>query len=91
MSDRLIYRGTTEYISAQITGDTTLNTQTVEMSFDRTTWLTAEWVGTAGTTRTCRILASATNLPTDANFDVWVRITDTPEIPVLRAGHVQIV
>lgn len=88
---RSIVRGTTEYISVELTADVTLDDQTVEFSFDEgTTWLAAEAVGSTGTTRTYRHLLTTGETPTASSVEVLVRITDTPEIPILNAGTLTI-
>jgi hypothetical protein len=84
MSDtRVLYRGTVEYIGGTIAaGDDDLTGDTIEVSFDRETWLDAE-VTAPGV---WRLLVSEDNLPEVDRATVFVRIADTPEIPVLRAG-----
>lgn len=86
--ERVVYRGTVEYVSAVVTADDViLNDQPVEMSFDdRETWKTAEWVGTPGSTRSCRVLANDDDIPRRRETPVFVRITDNPEVPVILAG-----
>jgi hypothetical protein len=80
---RVLYRGTVEYLTGTIAaGDDDLTGDTIEVSFDRENWLTAE-VTAPGV---WRLLVSDTNLPDVSRTAVYVRITDTPEIPVLRAG-----
>ena len=89
MSVRKVYRTSTEYLEASITADVTLNTQPVEISVDnQATWLTASWVGTAGTTRTARVLLQPNvNMPTAGKRPVFVRLTDSPEVPVFATSN----
>ncbi len=91
MTQRVIYRGTTEYLDVTVTCDVELGSQAVAISFDRDTWLNAAWIGSAGTTRTCRVLVADANLPAGRDANVFVRVTDTPEIPVILAGPIKIV
>jgi hypothetical protein len=82
--------GTVEYLSVSVTADVTLDTQPVEFSFDRSTWHAATWLGTAGTTRSAQVLLDETNLPSVGNWPVFVRVTDSPEIPVMLAGGIKV-
>lgn len=94
MTDIKIPQTSKEYVSATVTADVTLNAQTVEIAIRAGTeaaftWLPAQWLGSAGTTRQCR-----TTNPVDFTavaypktpYEVYVRVTDTPEIPLLHAG-----
>lgn len=90
---RTLYRGTVEYIGGTATADDVLtDDDTIAVSFDRTTWMDAEWVGAEGVSREWRILLGDTNpLPTvDGSFEVFLRITDNPEVPVIKAGDLTI-
>lgn len=85
----------TEYLHGPVTASATLDTQTVEVAFvtpasavpsDATSWITATWEGGAATTRTWRVLigpGSAAPLAA-GSYGVWVRITDTPEVPIRK-------
>lgn len=86
MSDRVIVRGTAEYLTLTVVGNVTLDAQAVEFSFDKVTWITAAWQGSSGTTRKARIFLEEDDLPTATSNKVYVRITDDPEIPILIAG-----
>lgn len=87
MSHWTIHRGTEEYRTATVKADATLDDQTVEMTLDHgTTWIDAEWVGTAGTTRKARIFITPDNTPSGRSGAVEIRITDNPEIPWFKAG-----
>lgn len=91
-SARTIVRGSTEYLKVELTADVTLDTQAVDFSLDgETTWLTAEAVGSPGTTRTYRHLLLPEEQPDGFSVEVLVRITDAPEIPIIRAGTLTIV
>ena len=85
----------TEYLHGPVTASVTLDTQVVEVAFvtpstavpnDATSWVTAEWEGGANTTRTWRVLIGpGTPAPLAAGaYSVWVRIHDTPEVPVRK-------
>ncbi len=85
-----------EYVRVPVTASVTLDLQTVEMALTPRTatglppetpvsWLAAQWVGDAGLTRSCRTLIGPL---TPGAYDCWVRVTDTPEIPVRVAGTV---
>lgn len=87
---RTLQTGTVELLSVSVTADVTLDAQPVEISFDRSTWLSATWIGTAGTTRSAQVLLDATNLPSVGNWPVFVRVTDDPEIPVMLAGGIRV-
>jgi hypothetical protein len=89
MSTRTVYRDSVEYLTVSVTADVTLDTQAVKISVDgKTTWLTAAWIGTAGTTRSCRVLLDNTNMPPAGERQVFVQVTDTPEIPVFAAAGI---
>jgi hypothetical protein len=89
-------RDSEEYLAVSVTADVTLTTQQVEIAVTldqpgEDDWLTATWVGTAGTTRQARLTPA--QMGTDRAPNEWlvfVRITDTPEIPVLLAGSLRI-
>lgn len=92
MSNAKLIRGTTEYLNIKVTADVTLDSQLVAISFDRTNWINADWAGVVGDARICRILANDVNLPARiAETPVYVKVTDSPEIPVLHAGTLEIV
>lgn len=87
---RTLHRGTVEYLEALVTCDMELDTQPVAFSFDRETWHTAEWIGSAGLIRTARLLVGdMVPLPTRSG-PLYVRITNTPEIPIIWAGTLRI-
>jgi hypothetical protein len=87
MSARTIYRDATEYLTVSVTADVSLTTQPVYISVDnRATWLTATWIGTAGTTRSCQVLLNNTNMPVAGDRQLFVKITDSPETPIIPAA-----
>jgi hypothetical protein len=90
-AERTILRGSTEYLKVELTADVTLDAQAVEFSLDdQATWLPAEAVGSTGTTRVYRHLLTPEEQPGGFTVEVLVRITDTPEVPVINAGTLTI-
>lgn len=88
---RVMYAGTIEYLGVTLTSDQTLDTQPVAVSFDRTTWHNATWTGTAGLTRTARVLVGDTvPLPQKGTWTVYTRVTDNPEAPIVAAGVLEV-
>lgn len=87
---RELVRGTAEYLTLTVVGNVTLDTQVVEFSFDKTTWMTAAWQGSAATTRKARVFIEEADMPTSTSTKVYVRVTDDPEIPILIAGQIVI-
>ena len=87
---RHLYIGTTEYLSVTVYAGVTLDAQVVALSFDRSTWISAAWTGTAATQRQARALINAGNIPAVGTYAVYVRVTDSPEIPVMAAGQVTV-
>jgi hypothetical protein len=83
---RTIYRDSVEYLEVTVTADGVLDAQPVYVSFDRVDWLECVWQGTAGLTRTAAVLGTNANLPTNTS-DVYVKVTDNPEVPVVHAGR----
>jgi hypothetical protein len=85
-----------EYVHAPVTSDVDLDMD-VEMSIrepgEDHVWLPAEWTGEVGTTRTARTAApvdfSIGNYPA-SSYDVCVRLTDSPEVPIVDAGDLTI-
>ena len=89
---RTIVRGSTEYLKVTLTADVELDTQDVAFSLDEgTTWLDAEPVGVAGLERVYQHLLIPAEYPDSSVVDVLVRITDNPEIPLIRAGTLTII
>lgn len=94
MSTRVLYRGATEYVEASITADVTLGSQTVALSFDGgTTWVTAAWQGSAGTTRTAQtsspVVVSST-FTTPGVYKLLARVTDASETTIVKCGGVDV-
>lgn len=90
MTNPPLIEGTIEYLNVEVNCDVTLDAQPVAFSLDKgVTWLTATWVGDPGTTRTAQILLDGTLPP--KTYHVYVKVTDTPEIPVVNAGTFGIV
>lgn len=85
-----LYKGTVQLLKVSVTSDMEIDLQPVHISFDRTTWLPATWLGAPGLQRTCQVLIDDTNIPAHT-APVYVRVTDTPEIPILKAGFVTII
>jgi hypothetical protein len=91
-----------EYVHVAITSDVTLDTQAVEFAYlagsatpdDATTWLAAAWAGDPSPVRTAQSLigpGSAAGELAVGLWNVYVRVTDTAEIPVRFAGQIKIV
>ncbi len=82
--------GTSEYVSVTVTSDVSLSAQPVTVSLDRgATWLPATWQGSAGTTRTARTTSPVTFASTGLKT-VLVKVTDTPEVPIIEAGRISV-
>jgi hypothetical protein len=81
--------GSVEHLTATVSAEVTLTTQTVAFSVDHgATWLPGEWLDTAATTRRARTvtpLTMAATTPPRA-VTVYVKVTDAPEVPVMQAG-----
>lgn len=99
MSDPVkVPRGSVEYVKAVVRADVTLDA-TVGVAISLSTgspqdgythaWLTAEWTGAESTTRTART-SSAVTFSTRASYTVFVKLTDSPEIPYINAGLLQV-
>ena len=89
-----------EYLHIPVTSDVTLDAQPVSLAFtatavrldDAVMWNDAEWAGDPGTSRTCRLLTGpgAAAAPGPGIWNVWVKVTSSPEIPVRHAGQIKI-
>lgn len=85
------YMGTVEYLTVLVTSDVDLTDQPVEISLDRQNWYTASWIGIAGPQRRAQVLMGGDNpWPGARVWPVYVRFTDTPEIPLLHAGDIKV-
>lgn len=89
-------RGSTENIHAPVTATVSLSAQPVAIAIGRNsdgtyTWLTAAWTGDVGTTRTAvtstPVVFTAANYP-NQSYPIYVKVTDTPEVPVMKAGEI---
>ena len=81
--------GSEEYLTVTVTADVTLDAQPVALSIDHgATWLPATWQGEPGTTRKVRTDEPVTfTRPSPYRpTSVLVRVTDTPEVPLIAAG-----
>lgn len=81
-----------EYLGVTVTANVVLDSQPVSIAFDRDgTWHPATWIGVAGTTRTAQVLVNDSIIPTSRSAtSVYVRVTDNPEVPIIRAGQLEI-
>jgi hypothetical protein len=98
--------GTREYLVRTIVATADLSAQTIAFSFDRgTTYYPATWdaapsvvstekvngVDTTYYSRKAKVLLGDTvPLPALGEHPVWIKITDTPEIPIIPAGSLVI-
>jgi hypothetical protein len=89
----------TEYLKVSVTADVTLSAQTVAIAIINARahptapdWQPAAWTGTPGTTRTAMILIGPTSstVLTVGDYDVWIQVTDNPEIPTDPAGRLTV-
>lgn len=86
---RTLIAGSIEYLVVSVTSDTLLDSQPVAFSFDHDqTWVPAVWQGSAASNRNVSVLLDGT-MPVGM-YQVNVRITDTPEIPIMNAGPLYI-
>jgi hypothetical protein len=90
-----------EYIHVPVVADVFLD-MPVEMAFTgregpsfNTAWVAASWVGDLAMTRTARLLVRGPGAePTDGTplpsgfYQCWIRLLDTPEVIVRKAGAV---
>jgi hypothetical protein len=86
---REFIQGSVEYLDVSVTADVNL-TGTVQFSLDRgATWDAATWQGSAATTRTARLLLDTSELD-QSGYPVWVKLSDTPETPIVSAGTIAV-
>lgn len=87
---RHFYPGADNLVATLSTRDgTSLSAQSVAFSFDNgATWLTAAWLGSAGTTRQAYVAVTtpAGNLPAAGTYDVLARISST----AFKIGRAQV-
>lgn len=90
-----IPRSSVEYVHVDVVGSGTLTALPVSMAIlpegqDPVSgdWKTAAWVGD-----TAQVLVGPSQVLDLAKgtYMVWVKVTSTPEIPVLQAGRMQII
>jgi hypothetical protein len=81
--------GTVEYLKAVVTCDFTLDAQPVAIRLDSGAWQPATWVGAAGLVRTAEALVDFASV-TPGRHTVYVKVTDTPEVPILSAGPIHV-
>jgi hypothetical protein len=55
-------------------------------------WRTATWVGSPGNARAAQILVGpgTANVIPQGEYDVWAKVTDVPEVPVILCGRLTI-
>lgn len=87
-----IVEGSVEYLYGDVTADRPLVSQPVAMAVNQgvegATWVVATWVGDVGLSRSCRILLDGTLAA--GKYQVFVKITDTPEVPITKAGVLKV-
>lgn len=84
--------GSVEYLYADITADVALD-GSIEIGIggppNEATWQTAAWVGDVDLSRSARVLLDGSLAL--GTYLMWARITDSPEIPIIKCGKVKIV
>lgn len=78
----------------------TLSSQAVAFTFttkvgspsEDATWRGATWIGSPGTARAATILIGpgTSNVIAKGSYNVYARVTDTPEIPVVLVGRLTV-
>lgn len=88
-----------EFARVRITANVALGAQAVALAFmpSRTTepesgdWVSAVWLGESGTTRDAGVLVGPGALAlAEGTWQIWFRVTDTPEAPARHAGTLTI-
>lgn len=92
-------RGSVEHLHVSVTADVALTAgMTVAIAIGRAsdgtyTWLAAGWTGAEAVTRTAVtstvVTFSTANYPL-RTYKIYVKVTDTPEVPVIEAGELEI-
>lgn len=92
MTSIVIPQGSKEFVKALMTSDRTLDTQTPEMRIYPGDWVPADWQGAAGTTREVRTSSAIdfAGFAKGIGHTVWVRFTDSPEVPIIDVGEIRI-
>lgn len=92
MSEVKVVEGSVEYLYADIRADHSIGTQAVAMSVSATTtpntFTDAEWVGDPGKYAAARLLLDGSLAA--GLYHVFVKITDSPEIPIIYAGRLRV-
>lgn len=85
---RIVWRNSKEFIDARVTANFEIAEQPVHMSFVPFPydWIEATWQGDPGLSRVASVMGSDANLPLDDIPDVFVKVIDTSEEPILSAG-----
>jgi hypothetical protein len=98
MSPLVLSSATLESVEVPITCDVDPTSDVVEFQLCATgtepaddTWKTGTWHPTKTTTAVSPLIGAGGVLtPTPGRWQLWVRITDAPEIPVLHSGAIVI-
>lgn len=89
-----ITQGSVEYLEATVTADADLTGSTPSLALTAAgatpSWLTAAWVGTPTTTGVART-SSPHTFDTPGIFTVYVKVADSPEVPVRPVKYVRVV
>lgn len=91
-------RGTTDYLEGTAYANVDLAAQPVAATFDRVTFIACSWTGSSTynpaeefpysrTWRTTQVVTDA-DLPAGITYEVFIRITDNPEISYVEAGTI---
>ncbi len=90
---RKLVIGTVQFLKVRITANVDLDEQTVQFSFDKEEWHNAIWQDEIGTTRVAALLVGTEEvpLPEHGTTNLYVRIADSPETPVISVGRLSIV
>lgn len=102
VSARRIPSGSVEFLTVLVDtgGVATLSSQPVAFALTAvgydpdgtTTWRSASWSGEAGTSRSAAILIGpgTSHIIAEGKYEVWVKVTDNPESPIVHAGRLTI-
>lgn len=89
---RILEVGSLEYLDGVIKANVPLDSQPVEVSIDgKQTWISAQWVGDIGTTRSLQAEVNELNMPDPGVYKVYVRVTDNSESPIFAIGSIEVV
>ena len=89
---RTFYLGSKEYLVLTVTANVDLD-QAAQITFNRKDWYDTDWLGLLDTTRQLRYLLDLTPSGLDLSqgvHTVFIRLTDTPEIPYIKAGQIKV-